>query len=209
MHYEILVEGQCELTVLSILMPKLAGNYNTPNTWKIHKHRGIGSLPSDPTKPPKASDTSLLGQLPAKLRAYSSNPISERKVIVLLDLDDKNKQQFYSELMTLLNHCENDFPVFFYFAEEELEAWYLGDQNALMAYNPKISFSKLNSYVQDSICDTWKLLLEADDPTLAKLNNRDRRLLDKKVYWAKKIPPHMDVNVNLSPSFLEFKNAFS
>ncbi|MBT1426541.1 DUF4276 family protein [Dickeya dianthicola] len=209
MHYEILVEGQCELTALSILMPKIAGEYNSPNTWRIHKHRGIGSLPENPSKAPKFSDTSLLGQLPAKLRAYAANPDPERKVIILIDLDDKDKQEFHAELMTLLNYCENDFSVFFSFAEEELEAWYFGDRSALLKYNPKISIDKLNIYVQDSICDTWKLLLEADEPALAKLNKRDRRLLDKKIYWAKKIPPHMDVNINVSPSFSVFKGAFS
>ena len=209
MHYEILVEGQCELTVLSILMPRIAGDYNAPNTWKIHKHRGIGSLPENPVEAPKPSDTSLLGQLPAKLRAYAANPVPDRKIIILVDLDDKNKQEFHAQLMALLTYCENDFPIFFSFAEEELEAWYLGDRNALLAYNPKISVTKLNSYTQDSICDTWKLLLEADEPALAKLTKRDRRLLDKKIHWAKKISPHMDVNINVSPSFSAFKEAFS
>ena len=209
MHYEILVEGQCELTALSILMPKIVGDYNNPNTWRIHKHRGIGSIPENPTEPPKSTDVSLLGQLPAKLRAYAANPDPERKVVILVDVDDKDKISFHSDLVALLDYCMNDFTAYFSFAEEELEAWYLGDKNALLSYNPKISIAKLNSYIQDSICDTWKLLLEADDPALARLHKRDSRLLEKKVQWAKKIPPHMDVNINSSPSFIAFKDVLS
>ena len=35
MHFDILVEGQTELTVLSILLPKLVGNYCEPHSWTI------------------------------------------------------------------------------------------------------------------------------------------------------------------------------
>ncbi|CAA0298832.1 TPA: DUF4276 family protein [Klebsiella pneumoniae] len=207
MHFEILVEGQCELTFLSIIMPKIVGEYKCPNTWKIHKHRGIGSIPADPAAPPKVTDSSLLGQLPAKLRAYSAKPDPNRKVIVLLDIDDKDKAVFHAELAALLHHCQSPFDVHFAFAEEELEAWYFGDNAALLAYNPKINVAKLNGYIQDSICDTWKVLMDADDPALSKLGKRDRRILEKKVYWAKKIPPHMEVDKNISPSFIAFKNS--
>lgn len=208
MHYEILVEGQCELTTLSMLLPKVIGQYRAPHTWKIHKHRGNGSIPANPALAPRPTDTSLLGQLPAKLRAYSMNPDPNRKVIVLLDLDNKNKTIFHSQLIGLLAHCLNPFHVSFPFAEEELEAWYLGDRAALLAYNPKINVSKLNGYIQDSICDTWRFLLEADEPSLLKLHKKDRKLLEKKVLWARKITPHMDVANNNSPSFNDFKNLF-
>lgn len=208
MHYEILVEGQCELTFLSILMPQLVGEYNNPHTWKIHKHRGIGIIPANPLAPPAVTDTSLLGQLPAKLRAYAAKPDPGRKIIVLVDVDDKDKDIFYAELLELLNHCQSPISAHFAFAEEELEAWYFGDNAALLAYNPKINVAKLQAYVQDSICDTWKMLMDADDPTMSKLGKRDRRILEKKVSWAKKIPPHMNVDVNISPSFISFKNIF-
>jgi len=189
-------------------MPKLVGEYNNPHTWKIHKHRGIGSIPLNPSAPPTVTDTSLLGQLPAKLRAYAAKPDPERKIIVLVDVDDKDKNAFYTELLDLLNHCQAPITAHFAFAEEELEAWYLGDNAALLAYNPKLNIAKLEAYVQDSICDTWKMLMDADDPTLSKLGKRDRRILEKKVFWAKKIPPFMNVEINKSPSFISFKNIF-
>ena len=94
MHFEILVEGQCELTFLSIIMPKIVGEYKCPNTWKIHKHRGIGSIPADPAAPPKVTDSSLLGQLPAKLRAYSAKPDPNR--------EGANKQVISSQADSLI-----------------------------------------------------------------------------------------------------------
>ncbi len=48
MHFEILVEGQAELIAFSILLQKIIGEYGSPHTWKIHKHRGIGRIPDDP-----------------------------------------------------------------------------------------------------------------------------------------------------------------
>lgn len=66
MHYEILVEGQCELTTLSIIMPNILGKYQNPNTWKIHKHRGVGRIPDNhATK--NRNDRSLLGSFLPKL----------------------------------------------------------------------------------------------------------------------------------------------
>ena len=56
MNFEILVEGQGELTTLSILMEKIVGPYGEPHTWKIHKHRGIGKLPDNPKQPPNKHD---------------------------------------------------------------------------------------------------------------------------------------------------------
>ncbi|WP_421870483.1 DUF4276 family protein [Motiliproteus sp.] len=204
MHFEILVEGQAELTALSILMPKILGEYENPHTWKIHKHRGIGRIPDDPMQTPNPRDTTLLHLLPAKLRAYSKAPRADRVIIVLLDLDDKDLEIFYQELRSLLALCDGEFEANFEFAIEELEAWYLGDRNALVAFNPDIRFGALTDYVQDSICGTWEFLARADDPSVLTQKKRSRHSLDKKKEWSKKIPPHMDVDSNNSPSFNTF-----
>lgn len=42
-----------------------------------------------------------------------------------------------------------------------MEAWYLGDRNALLRAYPRAKKEVLNRYVQDSICDTWELLADA------------------------------------------------
>ena len=207
MHFEILVEGQAELTALSILMPKIIGVYGEPHTWKIHKHRGIGRLPDNPLTQPNPRDTTLLHQLPAKLRAYSKAPNSNRAIVVLLDLDNEDIDQFSEQLLQLLEWCESDFKADFEFAIEELEAWFLGDRQALIQFNPKIKTEVLDEYVQDSICGTWEMLARADDPSILKHSKRGHQSLDKKKEWSKKIPPLMDVEANLSPSFNHFINS--
>ncbi|QMV16059.1 DUF4276 family protein [Vibrio spartinae] len=204
MHFEILVEGKTELTALSILMPKIVGVYGEPHTWKIHKHRGIGKLPTDPQIRPNPQDMTLLHQLPAKLRAYAKNIDEQRVVVVLLDLDDKNPFTFHQQLTSLVNYCQQPLEVKFQFAVEELEAWYLGDIAALQQFNPKIKSQVLEQYQQDSICGTWEILAEADEPAVLKSKKRSALVLDKKKEWAKKIPLHMEVIHNQSPSFQGF-----
>ncbi len=204
MHFEILVEGQSELTALSIIMPKIVGAYDAPHTWRIHKHRGVGELPQNPLQTPDNKNFTLLHQLPAKLRSYSKTQNDDRAVIVLIDSDDKEIESFRAELLSLLDWCEAEFNVHFSFAIEELEAWYLGDRAALISFNPNIKTQPLDGYVQDSICGTWEVLAKADDPKLMNNSKRSPELLNKKKEWAKKIPPHMDINSNQSPSFNEF-----
>ncbi|MEQ5805825.1 DUF4276 family protein [Alteromonas sp. NFXS44] len=204
MHFEILVEGQAELTALSILMPKIIGEYGNPHTWKIHKHRGIGRLPDNPMNAPNVHDSTLLHQLPAKLRGYSKAQKENQMVIVLLDLDNNDLQTFKTELDVLLQWCEPNFSPDFIFAIEELEAWYLGDREALVKFNEKIDITVLDSYTQDSIVGTWELLAKADEPSILAHRKRSAAILDKKKEWSKKIPPLMIVSENISNSFNTF-----
>ena len=106
MHFEFLVEGQCELTALSILMSKILGPYQEPQTWKIHKHRGIGKFPEDPSQKPSPRDGSLLHNLSSKLRAYGKENRYDLVVVVLVDLDDRSDcRVFKQELVHQLDFC--------------------------------------------------------------------------------------------------------
>ncbi len=86
MHFEILVEGQTELTALSIMMKDIIGEYNEPHTWRIHKHQGIGELPEDLKRTPDKANRSLLHNLPSKLRAYGQSMGPNEVVVLLVDL---------------------------------------------------------------------------------------------------------------------------
>lgn len=209
MHFEILVEGQSELTALSILMPAIVGKYLEPHSWKIHKHRGIGRLPDDFDSRPNANDMTLLHQLPAKIKAYSKAPLEHRVVVVLIDLDANDEKVLLNRLNSIMKHCDNKIEVNFLLAVEELEAWYMGDRQALVKYNSSINQGELDNYVQDSICGTWETLARADDSSFLSFKKRDPRSLDKKKEWSKKIPPHMNVSINQSPSFNVFIKCIS
>ena len=211
MHFEFLVEGQCELTALSILMSKILGPYQDPHTWKIHKHRGIGKFPTDPAQKPSPHDGSLLHNLSSKLRAYGNTHRKDLAVVVLVDLDNRpDCRVFKQELIHQLEFCIHKPKTLFRIAIEELEAWYLGDQNAIALAYPKANLDILNHYSQDSICGTWelfaKVIHDKDAQELLTTNKRSSRLLESKVRWAKTITPWMDVEHNLSPSFIAFRN---
>lgn len=212
MHFEILVEGQTELSTLSVLLPKIVGDYHDPHTWKIHKHRGIGKLPDNLADRPNPKDPSLLHNLPAKLRAYGRSLQVGEVVVVLVDLDDREScTSFKQELIELLRYCEKPPRALFYIAIEELEAWFLGDRMALQAAYPTANVEVLNSYQQDSQCGTWEVLADAVYPggisaLHSKHGARSVRILEHKRLWAKKIAPLMNVDANLSPSFSSFRD---
>lgn len=211
MRFEFLVEGQAELTALSILMSRILGNYGQPHTWKIHKHRGIGRIPDDPGAKPNRHDQTLLHNLPSKLRAYGSECRDDVVVVVLVDLDDRpDCVSFKKELVGLLNYCQQQPNVLIRIAIEELEAWFLGDQQAIRQAYPNARQPILDAYVQDSQCGTWERLAEAIYPgglaALGQHGKRSVRILEQKRIWAKEICPLLDMQENASPSFQAFRD---
>lgn len=201
MHFHILVEGDSEVRFMKKVMPYLHGGQGVTHSWNIHKHQGVGSIPADLNAAPNKANNSLLHNLPAKLRAYEkiANPLN--RIIVLVDIDSNVKATFLNELNNLKNTQSPNTDVRFVLACEELEAWYMGDRNALVQYNPNINIPILNSYIQDSICGTWEILMRADDPSLLNPRTPYWKSLNKKVEWSKKITPHMNFSNNASPSF--------
>lgn len=211
MHFEFLVEGQAELTALSILMKQILGDYGQPHTWKIHKHRGIGRLPNNPGARPARHDRTLLHNLPAKLRAYGASGRTDLVVVILVDLDDRpDCVAFKNDLVDLLNYCPHQPNALFRIAIEELEAWFLGDQQAVRQAYPAARQPILNAYAQDSQCRTWEKLAEAVFPgglaALGRYGKRSVRILEQKRIWAKEICAHFDVETNQSPSFRAFRD---
>ncbi|MEI7867763.1 MAG: DUF4276 family protein [Candidatus Methylumidiphilus sp.] len=212
MHFEILVEGQSDLTTLSILMEKIVGPYRSPNTWKIHKHRGIGKIPEFPKSEPNRNDPTLLHNLPSKLRAYGKSLRQDEVVVVLVDLDDRQEcSVFKQQLSNLLFDCDPKPRTLFRIAIEELEAWFLGDEKAIKAAYPNANQKILDTYQQDSQCGTWEKLADAIHQggfdALSKERTRSRKVLQQKLTWAKMIAPQMNVEHNRSPSFKCFCNA--
>ena len=81
---------------------------------------------------------------------------------------------------------------------------YPSDQEAY----PKAKAKVLNSYKNDSICDTWELLAEAVFPGgLSVLKKKGKQAIGiEKSTWAEKIAPEMNVEQNTSPSFCYFRD---
>lgn len=211
MRFEILVEGQTELTALSIIMSKIVGEYGNPHIWKIHKHQGIGKIPENPALKPNIKDKSLLHNLAAKLRAYGNENDPDLVIIVLVDLDDrKDCKEFKSNLLNLLNFCEKKPRVLFRIAIEELEAWYFGDFKALKKVYPDLNQDIFKQYIQDSQIGTWEMFAKMIDSNILNLietkGKRSPLILEEKLKWTKMIAPNLNIEENQSPSFCCFRD---
>ena len=209
MHFEILVEDQSGKKALDILVPKIIGN---DHTFNVHSYKGIGRIPKNLGSNGNASKRILLDQLPRLLRGYGNTFANypadyPAAVIFVCDLDDKCLKAFRQELFNILNACNPRPETRFCVSVEEGEAWFLGDIPAVKSAYPKAKDAVLNAYVNDSICGTWECLADAvsDGGSLGLSGKGWQAVGAEKSQWAEKIPPHMNVTNNASPSFTYFR----
>jgi len=199
MHFEFLMEDQSSARSMEILLPKLL---RSESSYRIRSYKGLGQLPKDLKPKSDANKRILLDQLPRLLQGYGKVP-NFGSIIIICDLDDRNKKKFLSELNNVLNACHPKPDAYFCLSIEEFEAWYLGDLAAVKKAYPKAKDSILSSYINDSICNTWELLADA-------VCKGGHRVLEKqgwqavgkqKSIWAQEISPNMIIENNISPSF--------
>lgn len=208
-HFEILVEDQSGEKALDILVPMIIGNVHT---FKVHSYKGIGHIPKNLKPKTDANKRKLLDQLPKLLKGYgktfAGNQDYHSAVIVVCDLDDKCLKAFRRELLDVLNTCNPKPETRFCIAIEEGEAWFLGDLLAVKKAYPKAKDQILNSYLNDSICDTWEKLADAVFPGGEKALSKQgwQTVGSEKSKWAEAISFHMDVENNNSPSFCYFRD---
>lgn len=208
MHFEFLIEDISGKKILEILIPKIIDN--SIHSFRVISYKGIGAIPKNLKTSKDASKKALLNQLPRLLagygRTYQYNQ-SENVVIVVCDLDDKDKESFLLELNDVLKSCNPAPQASFCLAIEEIEAWLLGDFAAIKKAYPKAKDSVLANYKNDSICGTWEVMADAivtgGAKKLKQLGFHETGL--QKTNWAINISPHMDVTKNKSPSFNKFK----
>jgi len=129
MHIEILVEERSMEVALHNLLPRLLTG---EMTYRIINFQG---------------KQNLLRELPARLRGYASWITDDYRIVVLLDEDRQNcielKQQMESAasragLMTKTNAGGARFQILNRIAVEELEAWFLGDFQAMRQAYPRL-----------------------------------------------------------------------
>ena len=210
MHFEILVEDSSGKRALDILMPKIIGD---PHTFRVIPYRGVGRIPTNLKSGTDARERILLDQLPRLLRGYGCTfagypPNYPAAVILVCDLDDRCLKAFRQELLAVLNACNPKPETRFCIAVEEGEAWLLGDISAIKAAYPKAREDVLNAYKNDAICGTWEHLADAVfiKGSGALKKQGWRAVGREKSAWAENVAPHMDVDVNASPSFQYFRD---
>jgi hypothetical protein len=207
MHIEILVEDSSGGRLMDHLLPKILGPYSDPHTWRIHNYKGIGRIPKNMSGKVDAAKKTLLENLPKALAGYGNTPGYDA-VFVLLDTDDREIKRFERDLKAMLKACDCAPPTAFGLATEEVEAWYLGDRNALETAYPNIKTQILKKYVQDSVCGTWELLADClvKGGSSAVKTAGWKHAGDLKHEWAEKIGPLMDIKKNNSPSFCKSRD---
>ena len=202
MHIEILVEDSSAARLMECLLPKILGPHSAPHTWRIHSYKGIGRIPKNITAGGDAAKKTLLENLPKALMGYANTPGYDA-VFIVLDTDNRSIETFEKDLLDMVKQCKSAPKTAFGLATEEVEAWYLGDRNALAKAYPRAKTTILSKYVQDSVCGTWELLADA----LVKGGSAEVKKAGwihagtLKHEWAEKIGPHMDIANNQSPSF--------
>lgn len=203
MHFEILVEDSSGAKLMESVLPKLLGEQGNPHSWRVHGYNGIGRIPkkemdarADPAK------RMLLDRLPGILRAHGKTHGIDA-VVVILDTDKRDCVDFLAELKALAAGCNPAPNTLFRLAIEEVEAWYLGDRQALEKAYPRAKADVLNRYVQDSVCGTWELLADAIHPGGSAAIKQAGWPLPGQIKheWAEKIGPLLDPDRNVSPSF--------
>jgi hypothetical protein len=207
MHIEILVEDSSGNKLLQVLLPQLLGPQGDPHTWRLHNYKGIGRIPQGLTPRTEASKRILLDRLPKILRGIGKTPGIDA-VVVVLDTDKRDCAAFLAELKKIANDSDSVSDTLFRLAVEEIEAWYFGDQAALLTAYPRAKRDVLGKYIQDSICGTWELLADAvHTGGSAAIKKAGWPLPGQmKHEWAQKIGPLMDPGRNISPSFGKFRD---
>lgn len=210
MHFEILVEDMSGKKLLDVIVPRVIG---AQHTFRVLPYKGVGRIPKGMRPGSDASKRILLDQLPRLLQGHGRTfvgygPNYRAAVVVVCDLDRKCMHDFRKELFDLLNNCQPKPETRFCIAIEEIEAWLLGDRIALVAAYPLARLSVLNGYDQDSICGTWELLADAIHHGGAERLKAGgwQTVGAAKSEWAEIISPHMNLEINTSPSFCYFRD---
>lgn len=148
----------------------------------------------------------LLNDLKIYLSGFSRSliHIPASFIVIVLDNDKRNPEQFIKELEASCSDIEVDHV--FCIAIKEMEAWLLGDQEAILSAYPNAKMAIIKKYRQDGIEDTWQILAEMVYPKglkalLKKADGSYSEIGKSKAEWADKIGRYLNIEHNQSPSF--------
>jgi len=195
-HVEFLVEEPSMEAFLRALMPRcLPAGW----TFEVHSFQGKGDL---------------LGKLHARLRAYAQWLPASWRIVVLVDRDNDDcrllKRRLESAAIAAGLHTRSTaaadaWQVVNRMAIEELEAWYFGDWQAVVAAFPRASTAVAGKAAYrdpDAIRGgTW----EAFERTMRQSGYFRTGL--RKIEAATAIGAHLDPERNRSKSFARFRDA--
>lgn len=211
MHFQFLIEDKSTEILVDHVMEKLAGRYMEKEiSWNIKSFKGIGNLCRKGNILERKTGK-LLNDLPMYMRAFSKvlQNMKHAALIIVLDNDQRDIQKFRQELEDIavsnMILCDYVFCV----AVKEMEAWLLGDMEAIKEAYPGARIQYIRKYEQDAICETWEVLADVVYPHgLSRLKRKaDGNYYEigkAKCEWADKIGSCLHLHRNLSPSYQYF-----
>lgn len=207
MHLQFLIEDMSGEVLIRHIMDKLVMGKESV-TYDCKAFKGIGGFKKNPVHK-SVKTNKLLNDLGIYLKGFEKSLQNiDAAIIIVLDNDRRNTDEFRKELemralgaMIFIDHV-------FCIAVEEMEAWLLGDKEALFKAYPDSRESIFKEYKQDHICGTWEVLANVVYKGGLKKFVKDcptyREIGKYKSIWADEIGTYMNPDVNKSPSFQLF-----
>ena len=180
--------------------------------YQIKSYKGIGGLKKGPDAKNIKSDH-LLNELPKRMCAFNTILKSNENasLFIILDNDTRDTIEFKQQLSDVARQNNITLDHVFCIAVEEIEAWLLGDVQAIKEAYPKLHnriIEKHNNYKQDSICGTWEILADMLTKNgfngFRKANPSAMEVGKVKSKWAEEIGKYLHIRENVSPSFIYF-----
>ena len=210
MFIQFLVEDQSGEKLVNAVMDKYKlEQHDATIEYRIKSYKGLGGLKKGPDAQ-SIKSSHLLTELPKRMCAISNELryVENAAIFIILDNDNRNTDAFSKQLYDVAQRNKITADHVFCIAVEEMEAWLLGDRQAIMNAYPKVRSrieAKYNNYRQDSICGTWEFLADMLTKSgLSKFKKDNPTTMDVgkcKSEWAENIGNYLEIRANNSPSF--------
>ena len=211
MHFQFLIEDQSTELLVGHVINKIKKKYQKQSiTHAIKSFKGLGHLKTQGSLEERKRGNllnSLVSYMTGFDKALASMP--DAAIVVVLDNDNRNTDEFYSQLKKFADDMMLRTDHVFCIAVREMEAWILGDSEAIFEVYPNARKKVLQSYEQDGICETWEVLANMLYPgglikLKKKANTAYTEIGKAKCEWADRIGAAMELDRNESPSFRHF-----
>lgn len=214
MYFQFLIEDKSTEVLVRHVMEKLEQMYPEKYIdFNIKSFNGIGHL-STQGNLQERKGSKLLNNLRPYLRGFdrSLSHMPQAALVVVLDNDKCECAEFQKTLDKIAAESVMMTDCVVCIAVKEMEAWLLGDEDAIASAYPNVKKKYLKAYEQDGICDTWEVLANMVYPGgLAALKKKSKNSYSAtgiaKSEWADKIGKALNLEKNISPSFNRFLHA--
>lgn len=212
MYFQFLIEDRSTEILVHHIMKKIQRLY--PDKEILYDSKafaGIGHLRTTGNVMERKGGN-LLNNLQMYLKAFDKtlrNMGNQAAIIVVLDNDQREPEEFRRQLEQVAINSLLLTHYIYAIAVKEMEAWLLGDEEAIWQAYPNARRGYLKEYQQDTICDTWQVLanmLYSDGlkHLQKKAGSKYTEIGKMKCEWADKIGEFLNVKQNKSPSFQYF-----